>query len=95
MSHEMDLWKEGSLPLFTNQQGEEAPLHFILDQTGDYLFTKDLDGRYTYAKIEGEEINDIDSTGKNRIDWSVNPPPYDQKEEITGLCRISTGISPR
>ena len=95
MSHEMDFWKEGSLPPLTNQQKETSPLHFILNQIGDYLFTKDLDGRYTYEKIEGEEINDIDSTGKNRIDWSVNPPPYDQKEEITGLCRISTGISPR
>ena len=95
MSHEMDLWKEGSLPLFTNQQGEEAPLHFILDQTESCVFTKDIDGRYTCAKIEGIEINTIDSTGKTRMGWSVNPPLYDQKEDIPGLCRISTGISPK
>ncbi|MHB1757342.1 MAG: hypothetical protein ACYCT9_07490 [Leptospirillum sp.] len=95
MRLEMDFWKEGSLPPFTNQQGEAAPLHFIRDQIGSYVFTKDLDGCYTYAEKEGKAINAIASTGEPRIYWSVKLPLYNQKGEITGLCEISTEISPK
>lgn len=118
---------------------ELQSLKTVLNEIGAYIYTKDLNGCYTFANdlvlelfqssledvvgkddscffdleisnelkrndsrvlengehIENEELNIIKATGETRIYWTVKRPLYNEKNEIFGMCGISTDITER
>lgn len=122
-----------------NLKLELQTLKTVLNEIGAYIYTKDINGCYTFANdlvlelfkapledvigkddshffdleisnelkkndtrvlkygeyIENEELNIIKATGETRIYWTVKRPLYDEKNNIIGMCGISTDITER
>ena len=72
MNNEMESCERGDISSFATQQGGLSPFRYILDQVGAYIFTKDLEGRYTYANkmvtdLFGQPLSEVIGSSDERF----------------------------